>query len=146
MRNIKTKISTKFRRLSYKARHDFFAIENVVLALAIILCLLWTYQSITAMSRNWALSEKLTSHRKTLELLSIEVESAELENEYYRTTEYQELTARKHLDKQWPGEHMVVMPPNSEPAKQKHQIAQVTEQEKQYSNFEKWMKFLFPSF
>lgn len=142
----KAKLSTKLRRLKFKARHDFFAIENVVLALAIVLCLLWTYQSITAMSRNWALSEKLTSERKELELLNIEIESAELENTYYQTAEYQELTARKHLDKQLPGEHMVVLPPNSESAKAKHQTAQLIAQEKQYSNFEKWMKFLFPSF
>ena len=142
----RAKASTKLRRLGYKARHDFFAIENVVLALAIILCLLWTYQSITAMSRNWELSERLTSERKELELLNVEIEAAELENEYYKTTEYQELTARKHLDKQLPGEHMVILPPNSESAKQKHQASQITQQEKQYTNFEKWMKFLFPSF
>ena len=146
MSGIKTKLNTKLRRLKFKARHDFFTIENVVLIAAVILCLLWTFQSINAMSRNWTLSEKLTSERKELELLNVEIEAAELENEYYQTAEYQELTARKHLDKQWPGEHMVVMPPSSESAKQKHQTTPVTEQEKQYSNFEKWMKFLFPSF
>ncbi len=142
----KAKISTKLRRLSYKARHDFFTIENIVLLLAIALCLLWTYQSISAMSRNWELSERLTSERKELELLSIEVEAAELENEYYKTSEYQELTARKHLDKQLPGEHMVVLPENTDAAKQKHQSAPVVENTRQLTNIEKWMKFLFPSY
>ena len=146
MNGIKTKLSTKLRRLNYKASHDFFTIENVVLILAIALCLLWTYQSISAMSRNWELSERLTSERKELELLSVEVEAAELENEYYKTAEYQELTARKHLDKQLPGEHMVVLPDNTESAKQKHQSTPTIENEKQLTNFEKWMKFLFPSY
>ncbi|MBR3056274.1 hypothetical protein IKG64_03200 [Candidatus Saccharibacteria bacterium] len=140
-----TGIKTKFRRLNYKLRHDFFAIENVVLMLSIILCLMWTYQSITAMSRNWELSEKLTTERKEFELLSVEVEAAELENTYYQTTEYQELMARKHLDKQWPGEQMVVLPDNSDAAKSKHQSTAIKQQEKQYSNFEKWMMYLFPS-
>lgn len=139
-------IKTKFRRLSYKLRHDFLAIENIILILAIVLCLLWTYQSITAMSRNWALSEKLTTERKELELLNVEVEAAELENEYYQTSEYQELAARKYLDKQWPGEQMVVLPENSDSAKSKHQSTSVTQQERQYSNFEKWLKYLFPSY
>ena len=139
-------IKTWLRRLKYKMKHDFLTIENVVLVLAIVLCLVWTYQSITAMSRNWELSERLTTERKNLELVSVEVEAAELENEYYRSNEYQELMARKVLDKQLSGENMVVMPENSEEAKQKHKMEEQAAVEREYSNFEKWMMFLFPSY
>lgn len=139
-------VKTKIRQLKYKLRHDFFTMENVVLFLAIILCLVWTYQSILAMSRNWELSERLTAEKRTLELLEVEVEMAELENAYYNTDEYQELMARRYLDKKLPGEKMVVMPENSEKAKNKYQKAESKEQEKTYSNFEKWMSYLFPSY
>ena len=141
-----SRIENWFRRLNYKLRHDFLAVENVVLAMAIILCLMWTYQSITAMSRNWELSERLTTERKELELVSVEVEAAELENEYYKTEEYQELMARKHLDKKLSGENMVVMPENSQEAKDKHKEVMIEVKEKEYSNFEKWMMYLFPSY
>ena len=141
-----SRIENWFRRLNYKLRHDFLAVENVVLAMAIILCLMWTYQSITAMSRNWELSERLTTERKGLELVSVEVEAAELENEYYKTEEYQELMARKHLDKKLSGENMVVMPENSQEAKDKHKEVMIEVKEKEYSNFEKWMMYLFPSY
>ena len=127
-------------------KHDFLSVENVVLMLAIFLCLMWTYQSITAMSRNWGLTERLTTEKKTLELLSVEVETAELENEYYKSDEYQELLARRVLDKQLPGEKLVVMPGNSEGAKNKHKTTTITEKkDKDYSNIEKWMMYLFPS-
>ena len=139
-------IKTRFRRLNYKLRHDFFTVENVVLLVAILLCLVWTYQAIVAMSRNWELSERLTTERKNLELAQVEVEAAELENEYYKTAEYQELMARKVLDKKLPGENMVVMPENSDEAKTKHQKEEKKEEERVYSNFEKWMMFLFPSY
>lgn len=132
--------------MNYKVRHDFLSVENVVLLFAIVLCLVWTYQSITAMSRNWELSERLTTERKNLELVNIEVEAAELENEYYRTEEYQELMARKVLDKKMPGENMVVLPENSEEARNKHKAEEVEITERTYSNFEKWMMFLFPSY
>ena len=59
-------------------KRDFFTLENIVLLLAIALCLVWTYQSIAAMSRNWKLSETLITEKKDLELLSVEVEEAEL--------------------------------------------------------------------
>ncbi|MBQ6414072.1 hypothetical protein IJI28_00395 [Candidatus Saccharibacteria bacterium] len=141
------KIKTWVRRVRYYLKHDYLTIENVVLLFAIILCLVWTYQSVKAMSRNWELSEKLTAERKELELLTVETEAAELENEYYRSNEYQELMARKYLDKQLPGEKMVVLPENSDNARNKHkEVEQVIEEKEDYSNFEKWMRFLFPKF
>ncbi|MBR0465621.1 hypothetical protein IJJ02_02435 [Candidatus Saccharibacteria bacterium] len=141
-------LKTKIRRLNYKMKHDFLTVENVVLVLAIALCLVWTYQSIAAMSRNWELTERLATEKKALELLGVEVEAAELENEYYKTNEYQELLARKYLDKKMPGENMVIMPENSEAAKTKYEVivAKTEETEKEYSNFEKWMMYLFPNY
>ena len=121
-------------------------VENVILAAAVVLCLVLTYQSILAMSRNWELTERLTTEQKSLELLSVEVEAAELENEYYKTNEYQELLARKYLDKKNPGENMVIMPENSETAKNKYVVEEVIQEEKEYSNFEKWMMYLFPKY
>ena len=127
-------------------RHDFLVPENIVLVIAVILCLTWTYQSIVAMSRNWELSERLRAERKSLELLNIEVEAAELENQYYASDEYQELMARRNLDKKTEGENMVVMPENSDKAKNKYQQVTVTEVEKKYSNFDKWMMYLLPDY
>ncbi len=136
----------KYRRLVYKLRHDYFSVENVVLVLAVFLCLMWTYQSITAMSRNWSLTERLTAEKKSLELLNVEVETAELENEYYKSDEYQELLARRVLDKQLPGEKLVVMPNNSEEAKNKHKTTiTIDKNDRDYSNIEKWIMYLFPS-
>ena len=139
-------IKTKLRRLGYKLRHDYLSVENVVLVVAIILCLFWTYQSISAMSRNWMLSERLTTEKANLALLNLEVETAELENDYFKTDEYQELMVRKYLDKAWPDEKMIVLPDNSEEAKFKFQKKVVKEEQAERSNVEKWMMFLFPSY
>lgn len=138
-------IKNKLRRIKYRLSHDFFSVENVVLLTAILLCFTWTYQSIQSMSRNWELTERLSKDRKELQLLELENEMAELENEYYRTEEYQELAARKLANKQLPGENMVYLEENSEEAKNKHLVAKVVEEKKNYSNPEKWVMFLFPS-
>ena len=139
------KIKTSFRRLQYRLKHGFFTVENVVLFIAIFLCLMWTYRSIEAMSRNWELSERLNTERRSLELIKIETQMAELENEYYQTNEYQELLARKLAGKQLPGEHMVYLPENSETAVNKHKKEPVEIAEKEHTNFEKWMLYLFPT-
>ncbi len=134
------------RRFKYRLKHGFLSLENVVLALAVILCLVWTYQSIEAMSRNWELVERLNAEQKTLQLLTIEVEAAELENEYYASDEYRELAARKFANKQLLGEHMVYLPENSEKAKNKYKTnVALVKEEQDYSNFEKWLMYLFPN-
>lgn len=138
---------TKFRRLKYKIRHEYFTIENVILVIAIVMCLNWTYRSIEAMSRNSELSEKLNATGKALELKKVEIETAELENAYYETDEYKELSARKFAGKQLEGENMVYMPENTEAARNKHanEVAKIEEEKKkEYSNFEKWMAYLWP--
>ena len=129
----------------FRVRHSLWGADNVVLVLAVIVCLAMACNSIAATTRNWELSENLTKERQRLELVSVEVEAQELENEYYQTEEYQELMARSLLDKKLPGENMVVMPENSEAAKTKHQEVEVEPVQKEYSNFEKWMMRLFPS-
>lgn len=139
------KIKTLFRRVRYRLKHGFFTVENVVLMLAIFLCLMWAFKSIEAMSKNWELSEKLNAEKRNLELLQIETQMAELENEYYNSAEYQELMARKLANKQLSGEHMVYLPENSEEAKNKHTVIAKANTEKSYTNFEKWMMYLFPS-
>ena len=140
------KIGAKWRKLKYRLKHDFLSVENVVLALAVVMCLVWTYQSIEAMSRNWELVERLNADKKALELLTVEVETAELQNEYYKSDEYQELAARRLANKQQPGEKMVYLPENSEEAKNKHAVvASVNKNDSKISNFEKWMMYLFPN-
>ena len=143
---ISMSVKDNLRRTKFRLKRDFFTVENIVLVLAIVLCLTWTYQSIAAMSRNWELSETLITEKKELELLNIEVEMAELENEYYKSEEYQELMARKLLDKKLDGENMVVLPENSETAKNKYKKEIVGVADKEYSNFEKWMMYLFPNY
>lgn len=96
------------------------------------------------MSRNWTLSERLSSEKKSLELLEVELDTLELENAYYKTEEYQELAARRFANKQLAGEKMVYLPENSEAAKNKYQTVATKTHEKTYSNLDKWVHFLFP--
>ena len=138
-------LGAKFRRLKYKLKHGFFMSDNMVVIIGAAMCLIWTFQSIQAMTRNFELTERLRTEHKSLELLKIEVEMAELENEYYKTDEYQELLARKYADKQLAGEHMVYLPTNSEEAINKHKVATSSKKEKESNNFEKWMMYLFPN-
>lgn len=141
-----TELRTKARRFQYWLKHDLLVFDNVILLIALVFCLIWTWGSITSMTRNWGLAQELMSRQREKALLELEVETLELENEYYLSDEYQELAARRYQGKMLPGETMVYLPTNSDTAKNKHHdtagtIGSIAENK--YSNFEQWMMFLF---
>ena len=94
------------------------------------------------MARNWELEEKLKSRQLEAAKLKLEVETLELEQEYYQTDEYKELMARVKSNKMQPGETMVVLPKNSEAVINKYANTQ-TEMKQERSNFAEWLDFLF---
>jgi len=136
------KLKTQLRRLSYFTKKDFLTIHNVATVGAIILGLVFTYNAVTATTRNWQLEQKLKERTLESAKLEIEVETLTLEKQYYNTEEYQEIMARKKQNKMLPGETMVILPNNSEKAKNKYSESD-NKAEKKRSNFEEWLDFLF---
>lgn len=137
-----TKIKTRFKRLIYVLKHDYLTSSNIIFCIAVIFCAAWTYGSIMAMSRNWTLSEQIAQKERELAKLQLEVETLELENEYYSSDEYKELAARAKGNKKLPGETMILLPENSDYAKTKHASDNVIIASEP-SNISQWLSFLF---
>ena len=136
------KVNTFFRRIRFFAKKDIFTLNNIVLFVAIVLCLVWTCGAIDSMSRNWQLEEKLKTRKLEAAKLKVEVETLELEQEYYQTDEYKELMARIKSNKMLPDETMVILPKNSESAINRHSES-AQEMTTPRSNFSQWLDFLF---
>ena len=136
------KIQTFFRRIRYFAKRDIFTAHNIVTIVAIVVCLYWAWGAIMSTSRNWALEGKLKNRQLEAAKLQLEVETNRLEQQYYKTEEYQELMARTKLGKKAKGETMVILPENSEAARTKY-IKTETVQSELRSNFSQWLDFLF---
>lgn len=131
------------RRFYFHLKHYYLSRDNIIFFVAILLCAFWTYSSISAMSRNWELSQKIATRSRELALLKLEVETMELENEYYRSDEYAELSARAKQNKKLEGENLVYLPENSETAKNKYKPDATAATVAEPSNFSQWMSFLF---
>lgn len=140
MENFKTRL----RRLYFRIKHDYLSFDNIVFVVAITACFFWTYSSLSATSRNWELSQKLAARKRELALLELEIETMELENAYYRSAEYQELSARAKQNKLLEGEHLVYLPENSKAARSKYgQVSTEVASTSEPSNVSQWMSFLF---
>ena len=140
-------LKTKIRRFYFRLKHDYFSFDNIVFFVAIFACIFWTYSSLTATARNWELSQKLTERKRELARLSLEVETLELENQYYASDEFKELSARLKQNKELDGEHLVYLSENSPEALARDQKASASETEGEVpetpSNVSQWMSFLF---
>jgi len=139
------RIKTGVRRIIYRLKR-WLAGERFIVVIAVSMCLIWTWGAISAMTRNWQLEQRLVSKRKELTLLQLEIDSLELENQYYSSEEYQELIARVRQNKMQEGESLVYLPENSDYAKHKHNmVAVVEEAQEEPSNYEQWFSFIFGS-
>jgi hypothetical protein len=136
------KIKTQLRRLRYYTKKDFLTVHNVATAAALILGLVFSYNTITATTRNWQLEQKMKERSLEAKVLQLEVDTLKLEQEYYKTEEYQEIMARAKQGKMLDGETMVILPDNSEKAIKKYEDFD-GDTTSERSNFEEWLDFLF---
>ena len=113
-------------------------LNNVVLIIALLLALSWAWSTINVLSKNYDLERQVEQARLDTEIMKLQNENLGLEQTYYKTNEYLELSARKLLNKAQPGEHLVILP-RVETTSTTPTAVPVVEK----SNFEQWIDFLF---
>jgi hypothetical protein len=133
------------RRLYYHIRHKYFTLNNVVIVLAFSIAAGWVWGSLGVMQRNYDLQKEVDLKQQQLQLAQVETSSLELEQRYYRTREFQELAVRQDLGLGIPGEKVLILPPNTQAAKDadnkltQKKVAVIAQE----SNFQQWVNFLF---
>lgn len=133
------------QKFYYRLRHDYLTMNNVVLVVALLIAASWTWGSIGAMQRNYRLQKDLDNKERQLQLVQLETDTLRFQQNYYRSDEYKELAVRERLGLVFPGEKVLILPPNSEAAKNADEnygrVAIATPV--QASNMEQWINFLF---
>lgn len=136
---------TNIRRLIYHVRHRYMTMNNVVIAIALIIGASWAWGSIGVMQRNYNLQKELDAKNRQQTLAELEVQNLTYQKKYYQSAEYQELAVRERMGSVSPGEKVLVLPPNSAAAKQADMVVSgkkaVTVEPQ--SNFQQWTNFLF---
>ena len=137
---------TNIRKFMYRARHKYLTLNNVVIAVAFLIAASWVWGSLGVMQRNYDLQKDLDYKKRELQLVQLQTRSLELEKRYYQTREYQELAVREDLGLVIPGERVLVLPPNSQAAKDADTATSSSRTviaATPVSNLQQWMNFLF---
>jgi hypothetical protein len=133
------------RRLYYRISHDYFTVNNAVIAVGLMIAAGWVWGSLDVMQRNYSLQKELDDKSRQLIVAQLDNENAKLEQRYFRTDEYKELAVRQRLGLVTPGESVLILPPNSEAVKAADITNSVVSLAPQVSisNFTQWINFLF---
>lgn len=122
--------------------HNFrrhLTLNNAVLLGALLLVISSVWNTVGTLQKNFILQQKVDRLTTEIKIAEIEAETLALQQQYYRSPEYLELTARSRLGKASEGETLIILPPLPEQTPEAEQIATLEEP----SNFSKWMRFLF---
>lgn len=131
------------QRIIYHIRHRYWTVNNIVIVVAFVIAASWVWGSLSAMQRNYNLQKQVDYKKQQMQLIQLETANLRLQQNYYKTAEYQELALRE-LGLARPGEHQLILPANSPQAVEasKTTIAAV-KQPADTNNFEQWVNFLF---
>ena len=132
----------RLRPLYYRLKHQYFTVNNAVIAVAAVIALSWAWGSVSVMQRNYELQRRLDAKERELLLTQLEVETLEYQKRYHESREYQELAAREYLGLAQPGEKVLYLPPNSAKAKNLDESSRPAPKQLHPSNFEQWLNFL----
>jgi hypothetical protein len=134
-----------FRRIYYHVRHRYLTMNNIVIAVAFAIGLSWAWGSIGMMQRNYDLQKEVDTKARNLKLAELQTQNLKYEQRYYQSAEYQELEVRKRLGLANPGEHMLILPPNTQQAKEADTVvaSRPVHGLQPTSDFQQWMNFLF---
>lgn len=134
-------------KIVYAIRHKYLTFNNLVILTAFLIAAGWVWGSLQAMQQNYRLQKEVDYKKRQLQLTELQKDSLELQKRYYETNEYKELAARESLGLVMPGEKVLVLPENSEAAKQadgkKSSSNAVVVPQDKTSNLEQWLNFLF---
>ena len=103
--------------ISKKLRHLWRAygtLNNVVIAVALIIAASWAWGSISMMQTNFSAQKSVDDQQRDLELMQLEVDTLQFQQNYYKSDEYKDLAARMNLGLASPGEKVLLLPKNSD--------------------------------
>ena len=131
------------RRIWYKIRNDYMNVNNVVIIVALMIAAGFVWGSLNVMQRNYKLQKELDDKARELLVVRLDNENAQLEQRYYNTSEYKELSVREKLGLAENGESVLILPKNSDEAKNADEELEISAIEiPKRSNFEQWLDFL----
>lgn len=117
--------------------------NNCVLLVALLIAGSWIWSTVEAIGKNFRLQQQVDALAQEVAVSELQNKTLQLQNNYYSSDQFLELSAREHLNLVSPGEKVLILPQNKVQPLAQTFTAQDSGGQK--SNFEQWMNFLLGS-
>ena len=95
---------------SSKTRRQLTDSRNLGLYIFAVVVLAITWSGVKTVQNNYELQKQISVLKQTNNVLGLQNENTKLQNQYYQTDEYLELTARQNFGLAAPGEKVLLVP------------------------------------
>jgi len=115
-------------------------LNHIITAVIVVVVLALVFMIVRSLEQNYQSEAYIKEQLLENEIQEIENENLALQQEYFQSAEFLELSARK-ANKALPGENLVILPETDYDEKVNIGVASTPTDTR--TNFEKWLEFLF---
>src|SRR5688500_13785689 len=88
----------------------YLTIQNGTIVLAFVIAMGWIWGTVETLQKNFIYQQRVDALTQAVELEKLRNQNLAFQQEYYRSEEFLELSARQRLGKADPGEKLIILP------------------------------------
>jgi cell division protein FtsB len=139
----------QYQKMIYEYAGDLRDVRVVGLVVFLVVVLLISWSGIKVIDTNYSLQKQITRLKQQNDLQQLQDNNLKLQNQYFNTNQYLDITARQEFGLAAPGEKSLVVPTavalahtqNIPSLDQQTKAATVNHQPAYQRNFQAWMNF-----
>ncbi|HSX07279.1 MAG TPA: septum formation initiator family protein [Candidatus Saccharimonadales bacterium] len=141
----------QYQKMIYEYAGDLRDVRVAGLVVFLVVALLISWSGIKVINTNYTLQKQISQLQQQTRVQQLEDNNLKLQNQYFNTNQYLDITARQEFGLAAPGEKIVVVPTSVALAHtvdvpslaQKEKTTTVNHQPAYQRNFQAWMDFFF---
>lgn len=130
------------QHLINRYRH-YLTIQNGTIVLAALISLGWIWGTVQTLQKNFAYQQQVDVLSENVELEKLRNENLRFQQQYFKSDEFLELSARQRLNKANPGEKLIILPDSRAITDTAAQQAELVPEVAKASNLVQWGEFFF---
>ena len=126
----------------YNRYRHYLNVQNGTIVLALLIAMGWMWGTVQTLQKNFRYQQEVDALTQNVELEQLRNQNLEYQQQYYRSDEFLELSARQRLGKANPGEKLIILP-DSDSLSDTAGGPDVPIGREQVSNLSQWTEFFF---
>lgn len=124
---------------------SYVTLQNGAVALGLLIALSWSWGTVSTLQKNFELQQQVDTLDQEVALADLQNQNLKFQQNYLRSNEFLEISAREKLGKVAPGEKLIILPDSSGLIDKVAVTKKTPVSDVRPSNFSQWMQFFFSS-